>query len=145
MRNHTKQLNLNISSNGNRIAQFPDQAFIELITPNVFEQDMQILKFSNVSFKRLTSVTQYLAILVRSTAPILELQIKQNKMFRYLNQGWVHITGIANYSFFLLPILTSVTVFSRNSSSFRKPNPLNLLVFHTSPDVVLWKSRQLFR
>jgi hypothetical protein len=23
-----------ISSNGNRIAQFPDQAFIELITPN---------------------------------------------------------------------------------------------------------------
>jgi hypothetical protein len=72
-----KQLNLNISSNGNRIAQFPNQAFIELITPNVFEQNMQILKFSNVSFNRLTSVTQYLAILVRSTAPILELQIKQ--------------------------------------------------------------------
>lgn len=85
LRNRTKQLNLNISSNGDRIAQFTDQAFIELITPNVFEQDMQILKFSNVSFKRLTSVTQYLAILVRSTAPILELQIKQNKIFKYLN------------------------------------------------------------
>jgi hypothetical protein len=46
------------------------------------EQNVQILKFSNVSFNRLTSVTQYLAILVRSTAPILELQIKQNKIFK---------------------------------------------------------------
>jgi hypothetical protein len=69
----------------------PDQAFIELITPNVFEQDIQILKFSNVSFKRLTSVTQYLAILVRSTAPILEVQIKQNKIFKYLISS--HFTG----------------------------------------------------
>jgi hypothetical protein len=67
-------------------------SLIELITPNVFEQDMQILKCLNVSFKRLTSVTQYLAILVRSTTPILELQIK-----RYQAYFVTHTTIILQY------------------------------------------------
>jgi hypothetical protein len=68
---------------------------------------MQILKFSNVSFKRLTSVTQYLAILVRSTAHVLELQIKQNKTY---------LGFLSNVSVFIEDYLKSCLLFQRTTS-----------------------------
>jgi hypothetical protein len=58
---------------------------------------MQILKCLNVSFKRLTSVTQYLAILVRSTTPILELQTHTKIILQYIPNTFVHKTLLNVY------------------------------------------------